>query len=432
MLLGFLILTQGGLCTTTVLAGIGEKTVEIKHCDCSSAVDETEIFAGASCEYKATSLCASPEDGSVGNVHFCANGGECPTDSLMLPCKCDTAWQGFHCEFAVDAEDLPQFNDAKDDDGDESALECNLVCENDGVCAEGAKDLGSLHDTISDVSHLNQTFHSEHFTHCICPDGFIGLTCQHKLEICGKGDHVCLHGSTCVEGDNEKYTCDCSKADEIVGPNTKPVFAGDSCQYTGTDICTIGDGSPGKPLYFCVNGGTCKAQVTPDQPDPGCTCPENYSGPHCEQRVVTFASSTSTSSGNSGGLIAGVTVAVVAVVLLAIVVGVRLARKGGRGASPEQFISPHDGTPFPRRRRRKAGYGGSNLAPTYENRSELAEMPSSSDPIASGFALPPDEEPGNDGVDGIMKDPLVEETSFVDVGPPQDEDENQLDNVDFV
>lgn len=348
----------------------------------------------------------------------------------MMPCKCDTAWQGFHCEFLVDPEDLPRFHDDIEDDDD---YECHLPCENGGVCANGAKDLGSFHDTISDVAHLNQTFDSEHFAHCVCPEGFVGLTCQHKVEVCGNEEHVCLHGSTCVEHENGKHTCDCSQADENIGSNHKPVFAGDSCQYRGTDICTIGDEYPGKPLYFCVNGGICNARVAADQQDPGCSCPDNYTGPHCEVRNRTHSSSTYGSPSGGFIVVGGVAAAVAVVILVAAVVGVRLVRKRSAPV-PDEPAAKGTGTPFPRRRHRKAGYGGSNLAPPNRSRSDItsSERISSSDPVASGFALPPDDEPEPGVVDGLMKGTMDDEPGFVDVGSPHCEEGHQLDNVDFV
>ncbi|KAG7356933.1 EGF-like domain containing protein [Nitzschia inconspicua] len=418
---------NGGRCTTTILAGNGGETTEITHCDCSTAFDETEIFAGASCEHKATSLCA-PIDGSLGNVHFCTNGGVCPTNSLMMPCKCDTAWQGFHCEFAVDPADLPGFRDGINNQDDFS---CNLPCENGGICANGVKDLGPFQNTVSDVSHLNQTFDKDHFAHCVCPEGFVGLKCQHKVEVCGNEEHVCLHGSTCVENEAGEYTCDCSLADEIIGSKDKPVFAGNSCQYTGTDICTIGDDYPGKPLYFCVNGGICNAQVTPDQPDPGCSCPDDYIGSHCEQHLKSQTSPAEVSSPNRGTvLISGTVVAAIIAVTIAF-----LFKWQRSSTENDELSSKGSGTPFPRRRRRKAGYGGSNLASPNQNITDVASSKrmSISDPIASGFALPPDDEPEpRDDTDGIMKETTDDQPNLVEVGQPQDVDESSLDNVNFV
>merc|ERR1712226_1342710 len=38
----------------------------------------------------------------------------------------------------------------------------------------------------------------------------------------------------------------------------------------------------GKPLSFCVNGGSCLKEVTSEEEHAGCTCPEDWIGPHCE------------------------------------------------------------------------------------------------------------------------------------------------------
>jgi len=69
------------------------------------------------------------------------------------------------------------------------------------------------------------------------------------------------------------------------GTVERPVFAGNSCQYIDMDVCTIGDEYLGRPLYFCVNGGSCNAKVTADMPDPICTCPNGYTGLSCEINV---------------------------------------------------------------------------------------------------------------------------------------------------
>lgn len=186
-------------------------------------------------------------------------------------------------------------------------------------------------------------------------------------------------------------------------------------------------------MYFCVNGGICNAQVTPDQPDPGCTCPSGYVGLHCEQRIRTKSSSAATKSRKTGVILI-VGVAMAAVFFIVVVLAVRWNRN--RESPDRDQSAKGTGTPFPRRRRRKAGYIASNFAPPKQNRLDItsSETRSSSDPIASGFALPPDDEPEHgDDVDGIMKDDMGgDEPGFVDVGQQQDEDGNHLDNVDFV
>jgi hypothetical protein len=307
------------------------------------------------------------------------------------------------------------------------------MCHNGGFCRNGVKDLGVLHDKFSDVSHLNQTYDNEHFAHCVCPEGFVGLTCEHQLEICGENEHVCLHGSACIIDESGRHSCDCSKADELVGGNDKPIFAGDSCQYTGTDICIIGEEYPGRPLYFCVNGGSCSDKVSANEPDPGCVCPPGYVGDHCEE----LSQSVSTGFRSSdAGFIGGIAAAALFASLLFISTGVFIARRRGKSTSSVNTSST-SGNPFPKRRRRRAGYvGTSNLQPPSRNQSSLADdISSSSDPIVTGLALAPDDEP--DG-DGIMNDnyhdqqPYLDDPVLVAAGPTVDDDGNQLDNVDFV
>lgn len=96
------------------------------------------------------------------------------------------------------------------------------------------------------------------FQHCVCPDGFFGVQCEHQLDVCPGGTHVCLHGSKCVainesDPDNLKHQCDCDDSF-----NSIQQFAGKYCQYESTDMCTK-NGKPGlsnAQYAFCVNGGT--------------------------------------------------------------------------------------------------------------------------------------------------------------------------------
>ena len=124
-----------------------------------------------------------------------------------------------------------------------------------------------------------------------------------------------------------------------------------------------------------------------------------------------------------------------AVGLFALAVADRLVRSRSTSPVQDSSASSGTGTPFPRRRRRKAGYSGSNIAPGRSP--SLAGSPvasSSSDPIASGFALPPDDEPEpGDGFDGILKESSSGEQDYIDVvGPEQSDGSDKLDNVDFV
>jgi hypothetical protein len=44
----------------------------------------------------------------------------------------------------------------------------------------------------ADLSEYNVS-HSSNFDHCVCPEGFVGLTCEDTIEICPNGEHVCWH-----------------------------------------------------------------------------------------------------------------------------------------------------------------------------------------------------------------------------------------------
>jgi hypothetical protein len=165
--------------------------------------------------------------------------------------------------------------------------ECSLTCQNEGQCRTGLKDNSLIEKLGKEMSAYNATQHSELFEHCVCSSGFFGIQCEHKLEICPGGDHVCLHGSECVaqneggsNGDGEvHHTCDCDHAFDAVER-----YAGKFCQYTSTDICTI-NGQPGMGkanFAFCVNNGICKGKVNDGEDSPGCICPQGYSGDHCE------------------------------------------------------------------------------------------------------------------------------------------------------
>lgn len=249
-----------------------------KHsCDCSTAFDELHRYDGPFCQYQSTQFCSKPES-TLAKVDFCVNNGECQEDGT---CRCPSGFYGPRCELTVYEDQALGENEAMTNAFNYT---CRLSCSNGGYCVKGVKDNGIYQDTIKNVAHLNQTYHETYFEHCICPDGFIGLTCEHQIETCTNGEHYCLHGSTCVK-ENEDYLCDCRQADETIGRGDHPtVFAGDSCEHPANDICVQGHIYPTTPLYFCVNQGICRAYVSEGDDDPGCDCPSDWSGPHCEVR----------------------------------------------------------------------------------------------------------------------------------------------------
>ena len=110
---------------------------------------------------------------------------------------------------------------------------------------------------MSGLEHITNQTNTDDFEHCTCPVGYTGLTCDVEVKTCGKGEHLCLHGSTCV-AKGDKFSCDCDAA--FTGLHK---FGGEYCQHKSTEICTP-DGKPGigkNNFAFCVNNGKCKELV---------------------------------------------------------------------------------------------------------------------------------------------------------------------------
>jgi hypothetical protein len=156
-------------------------------------------------------------------------------------CDCPDGFHGPICEFA-------------DDEGNGDYEDCNLVCSNGGKCRKGVKDVSflGLFNLGPVVSNLNMT-HNVDFEHCVCPDGYAGITCDIELATCGDSSHICLYGSKCIDnGDGAR--CDCSEAFTSLDK-----FAGDYCQHKATEFCTS-NGNPGTGvdnISFCVNNAKC-------------------------------------------------------------------------------------------------------------------------------------------------------------------------------
>ena len=171
---------------------------------------------------------------------FCVNDGVCHSDTSALGCECPSGFHGPICEF----KDSTTVDDEYEN--------CTFVCENDGQCRNGAKDTSFLNQFGSDLNDVNVA-HNSNFEHCVCPDGFVGLTCETKLEVCADAEQVCLHGSTCIpdQSDGIGYACDCE-----AGSTPFVMLAGTYCQHKSTSICTDGETSS-SGFAFCVNKGEC-------------------------------------------------------------------------------------------------------------------------------------------------------------------------------
>jgi hypothetical protein len=210
---------NGGACVQTErLQSNGDFTLK-NHCDCSSAFDESYAYAGASCEFPSTEICAISQtsQGLEGSI-FCTNHGTC-MDSILLGCNCPPGFYGFACEYESRGSGN-NFNDEEEED----------------------EDIG--------------------------------------WNFCGNG--VCHHGGQCItsilyseETDTMKtnYNCDCSTAHD-----DDTAYLGPSCEYPSTSICAPPKiGEPLSSAPFCVNHGTCG-----EDPFEGCTCSDGFTGRFCQ------------------------------------------------------------------------------------------------------------------------------------------------------
>jgi len=257
-------------------------------CDCSTATVEGSksdagMFAGEHCQHIATDACI--EEGNEDMIGFCVNGGTCKegeTDQSSM-CECQSKWDGPHCEYAVD-------NVSINDDKSEAAEDCSLRCFNGGECKKGKAQFGILASSDEPIPFLQKT--SRHGEYCHCPNGWTGLHCDYKYEVCWEipdndgvmqSGFACFHGSQCVNDsgdldDPSAWSCDCSTAALDMSDYDVGLFAGKHCQHLASDAC-IQAGKEGW-IGFCVNDGECKPGVT-DQ-SKMCQCPAGWTGPHCE------------------------------------------------------------------------------------------------------------------------------------------------------
>lgn len=286
---------NGGKCDEIKVA-MGQVNLDQFMCDCSEANwggFEKGFFAGKHCEFKATDICTSTNQGGSEWVGFCVNGGSCKageTEQFKM-CDCPSEWSGPHCE-NVNAEPETEQGTSKP----QPAPDCSLKCANGGVCQKGTANFGILADSPDDTSLIPflQDQSNANGEYCACPDGWTGIACDHQYKFCWeKADSdgvltegfACFHNSTCVIDTSvgSEYSCECSEA-HFNGAD-KGMFAGRQCQSRATEECLSKDMT--QRVGFCVNGGTCNR----DRVEGGyltrmCNCAPGWRGPHCELRTM--------------------------------------------------------------------------------------------------------------------------------------------------
>ena len=160
---------------------------------------------------------------------------------------------------------------------------------------------------------------------CQCEPNYFGPDCSIPFETCEDGEHTCFNGSQCVRNNHldpvtnkYKYHCDCTKASGVSS------FAGIQCQEAATSYCV--EGRSKSEYAFCTNGGGCVKMVVHGSPHPGCNCPEDFEGMHC-QYLKGEAPEEDTGqpylmyAGEERGVRKGIAVFVIVIVCLSVIMG---------------------------------------------------------------------------------------------------------------
>ena len=202
-------------------------------CDCTAAYSTGRYYAGKFCQYPSTTFCTGANDPN--GRQFCTNEGTCPKEAYGA-CDCLPGFSGPRCAL-------------KTDEADDYYAQCSLDCKNGGKCQKGRKEIGNgFLKYAKDIAALINKTHVN-MEHCVCPDGFYGITCEYEAQRCPKGEHICFHGSECVmNGDEDR--CNCESAQKKT--------AGLFCEFFATDTCPSGSkGQNSTHRGFCTNGGKC-------------------------------------------------------------------------------------------------------------------------------------------------------------------------------
>lgn len=264
-----------------------------QYCDCSTAVTATSLYAGKFCENPASVICSAKNEAN--GHHFCVNGGTCISGGA-LGCNCPDGFMGPICEFpATKYEYSP----------------CTLQCQNGGICRKGPKDVSFLAKFGLHRGLLGQLYDTN-YESCVCPYGYVGLTCQYEMDVCPGENWVCMHGGQCeiavdnVTGDASSL-CDCSKAETFDSR-----FTGSYCNIKSTEFCTANGAKTADGVgynNFCTNGGNCTSTpVNQASGQTGCICPEGYYGEQCQLGDGISLTESASNKGILVGLSVGLTI----------------------------------------------------------------------------------------------------------------------------
>eukprot|EP00522_Entomoneis_paludosa_P009396 CAMPEP_0172440214 /NCGR_PEP_ID=MMETSP1065-20121228/922_1 /TAXON_ID=265537 /ORGANISM="Amphiprora paludosa, Strain CCMP125" /LENGTH=675 /DNA_ID=CAMNT_0013188999 /DNA_START=26 /DNA_END=2053 /DNA_ORIENTATION=- len=158
----------------------------------------------------------------------------------------------------------------------------SIKCENDSVCIQDSPNFED--HVLPDGSTLD--IHSTNTdTHCACPPGWTGVSCDIRYHACDGSSHKCYHGGECVLGlidkyDNEQLYCNCDMAQDEEGNR----YVGKYCEqqsmiYCGDDLSR-----------FCLNNGVCNSEYP--LAGKSCMCQDGFEGEFCEYKVDTVPDCT--------------------------------------------------------------------------------------------------------------------------------------------
>lgn len=184
---------------------------------------------------------------------------------------------------------------------------------------------------------------------CQCEPNYTGVDCSIPYETCEDGERTCFNGSTCVRNNHRdattnkyKYHCDCTKA---LGTSA---FAGLQCRQQATAYCVLGRSE--SEYAFCTNGGQCIREVVDGTSHPGCRCPDEFEGQHCQYlKGQTPAEDLGQpylmyGGDKSGGGASGVVIFIIVIVAVGVILGmgyvVYLKKRTGNGSRTGSAAPP--------------------------------------------------------------------------------------------